>query len=88
MEDSGGIAGWNRLKRAFRAQDPSSELHDLISWAKDASGLGDRFDPFAEPNITVMNYEGRWENHLIGFMEYSGESTAGMLDLGSEEDDE
>ena len=69
-------------------QNPSSEQHDLISWAKDTSGLGDRFDPFAEPNITVMNYEGRWENHLIGFMKNSGESTVGMFGFGSEENDE
>jgi len=25
------------------------------------------YSPFNEVNVTVMNYEGRWENHLEGY---------------------
>jgi len=54
-----------------------------VPWAKAVSGLGDAFDPFAEPDVTVMNYEGRWENHLIAYMEASGEH---VEHYGSDED--
>ena len=45
----------------------------MVPWAKEVSGLGERFDPFSEPDVKVMNYEGRWENHLEAFMKASGE---------------
>ncbi|KAF8987179.1 hypothetical protein BDQ17DRAFT_1548254 [Cyathus striatus] len=73
VEDSGAIPGWNSVKAAFRARNPTQEQEERRQWARDVSGLGDRYNPLEEPNIIQMNYEGRWENHLEGFMMDSGE---------------
>jgi hypothetical protein len=73
VEDCHGTTGWNDVKAAFRSPNLTAEQRSLVPWAKAVSGLGDAFDPFAEPDVTVMNYEGRWENHLRAYMEASGE---------------
>lgn len=39
--------------------------------------MGDEFDPFAEPDITQMNYGGRWGNHVDRYMLGMGEHVAG-----------
>ncbi|KAF8649267.1 hypothetical protein AX16_005919 [Volvariella volvacea WC 439] len=73
VEDSGSVYGWQGVKEAFASRNPTQEQRNLIRWAKERSGLGDNFDPERVPNVVQMNYEGRWENHLISFMESSGE---------------
>jgi hypothetical protein len=85
VEDCGSIEGWNNVKAAFRSSVPAADQNDLRSWAKEVSGLGESYDPFAEPNITVMNYEGRWENHLRDFMIASGEEVK-EFDEGSDDE--
>ena len=61
------------MKSAFRARNPTPDQRERRRWAGWVSGLGERYNPFTEPDVVVMNYEGRWENHLEGFMEASGE---------------
>lgn len=68
VEDSGGIEGWKRVKKAFAAVSPTSEQLELRGWAKSVSGRED-FNALEEPNVTHLNYEGRWENHERGFRE-------------------
>jgi hypothetical protein len=55
VEDSGAIPGWEEVKRAFRAQNPTSSQRERQEWAREASGLGDKFDPFKEPDVIQMN---------------------------------
>ena len=40
-----------------------SERDDPLAVEKGA------YSPLKTQNVTVMNYEGRWENHLRGFKE-------------------
>jgi hypothetical protein len=49
------------------------------------SGLGDAFDPFKEPDVIQMNYEGRWENHVEDYMRMSGEV---VPEWGNDDEDE
>jgi hypothetical protein len=72
VKDCGGIPGWEEVKRVFGAGNSTVEQRKK-EWARAASGLDDRFDPFKEPDVKVMNYEGRWENHFHEFMRMSGE---------------
>ncbi|KAF9549273.1 hypothetical protein CPC08DRAFT_715475 [Agrocybe pediades] len=69
IEDCGSIPGWEEVKAAFRvpAAQRTSEQRYKVQWAKDVSGLGDACDPFKEPDVVQMNYEGRWENHLQAY---------------------
>lgn len=64
VEDCGGTTGWEDVKSAFRSQNPTPEQIELKNWAQNILGLGDDYTPFAEPNVTQMNYEGRWENYV------------------------
>ncbi|TFK33372.1 hypothetical protein BDQ12DRAFT_738798 [Crucibulum laeve] len=73
VEDSGGTTGWETVKSAFRAQNPRITQSERRKWAREVSGLGDEFDPFKEPGVVQMNYEGRWENHLELYMNGSGD---------------
>jgi hypothetical protein len=67
-EDSGGVTGWERVKHAFSAAQPSKEQLELREWALQVTGHDEeRDDPLKTPNVTVMNYEGRWENHSGDF---------------------
>jgi len=76
VEDCGGLHGWEGVKKAFRKAPGSrfSRQRELVTWATEMSGHED-YNPLAEsePSITVMNYEGRWENHRNGYMRISGE---------------
>lgn len=83
MADSGGIEGWNEVKQAFRTRNPNAEQRSKISWAKECSFLGDRFDPFAEPDTAVTNQDGRWKNCIFKMMRGMGENVKG-LDRGEE----
>jgi hypothetical protein len=56
-----------------------------VQWAQETSGLDANFDPFKEPNVVQMNYEGRWENHLEHYMQMEGEDLP-ERDWGSDED--
>jgi hypothetical protein len=56
-----------------------------VRWAGEASGLDAKFDPFKEPDVVQMNYEGRWENHLEHYMQMEGEALP-ERDWGSDED--
>jgi hypothetical protein len=85
VEDCGSIEGWNDVKAAFRSSAPTVDQNHLQSGAKKVSGLGESYNPFAQPNITVMNYEGRWENHLQAFMIASGEEVK-EFDEGSDDE--
>jgi hypothetical protein len=85
VEDSGAIEGWEAVKSAFRAQNPTRKHRERQQWAREVSGLGDKFDPFKEPDVIQMNYEGRRENHVEHFMRMSGEH---VPEWGSEEDEE
>jgi hypothetical protein len=67
VEDSGSTTGWEEVKSAFRASNPTRDQEDRRRWARDVSGLGQSFDPLKEPDVVQMNYEGRWENHLEHF---------------------
>jgi len=88
VEDCHGPLGWNDVKAGFRSPNATTHQRNLVPWAKAVSGLGDRFDPFAEPDVKVMNYEGRWENHMESYMEASGEDTAHLYGPEEGEDDE
>jgi len=88
VEDCHGPTGWNEVKAAFRSPSASAHQRGLVPWAKAVSGLGEAFDPFAEPDVKVMNYEGRWENHLESFMETSGEDIKNLRGSDEDEDDE
>lgn len=83
-EDAGGVSGWQEVKEAFAAQRPTAEQREKRDWAVKRMGYENRVDPLAigkkhynpanEVNIVVMNYEGRWENHLEGYREQIGET--------------
>ncbi|KAJ3494438.1 hypothetical protein NLJ89_g10808 [Agrocybe chaxingu] len=51
----------------------TKEHKELLEWAKRVSGLGEQFDPLKDPNVTQMNYEGRWENHVEAYMRACGD---------------
>ena len=85
VEDSGAIQGWEEVKSAFRARNPTRSQRERRRWAREVSGLGDEFDPFREPDVIQMNYEGRWENHVEHFMRMSGED---VPEWGAEDSDE
>ena len=52
----------------------------------DPLAIGNKqYSPFNEVNVTVMNYEGRWENHLEGYREGLGET---IERPGFDEDDD
>ena len=57
------------MKAAFRvpASQRNPEQRFRVKWAKEGSGLGEACDPFKEPDLVQMNYEGRWENHFEAF---------------------
>ncbi|KIJ29716.1 hypothetical protein M422DRAFT_268844 [Sphaerobolus stellatus SS14] len=76
VEDSGGIQGWNKVKEAFAATQPTTEQLERRQWAREVSGLEERYNPLAEPDVIVMNYEGRWENHEEGYREDERRRTA------------
>lgn len=38
VEDSGGIPGWNRVKKAFAAVSPTPEQEEHKQWARWVSG--------------------------------------------------
>jgi hypothetical protein len=85
-----GPPGWERVKAAFhvlRASSASESQLELVVWAREQSGLGEAFDPYAELNVVHMNYEGWWENHLRAYMQGLGEPVENFLD-DDEEDDE
>jgi hypothetical protein len=77
-EDSGGVTGCERVKHAFSAAQPSKEQLELREWALQVTGHdeerddplaveGGSYSPLKTPNVTVMNYEGHWENHSDDF---------------------
>ncbi|KAJ7163618.1 MM3350-like domain-containing protein [Mycena crocata] len=84
-EDAGGVSGWEEVKEAFAAERPTKAHLERRDWAIRRMQYEDRHDPLAEGdkmpyspfnkvNVTVMNYEGRWENHLEGYLEGLGET--------------
>lgn len=97
-EDAGGVRGWERVKEAFAAERPTREQLDLRKWATERMGLEGRKDPLAvgdktysplnEVNVTVMNYEGRWENHYNGYREELGEKVENEFDSDHDSLDE
>ena len=88
VEDSGSIYGWNEVKDAFRvpAHRRTLEQKERVEWAQNVSGQGAEFDPLKEPNVTQMNYEGRWENHLDSYMLASGEGPLRPETMDEDED--
>jgi hypothetical protein len=54
VEDSGNLPGWEYIKDAYRSTHPTPEQQEV-------SGLGDQFNPFAEPDVAVLNNEERWD---------------------------
>ncbi|KAK1232518.1 hypothetical protein PQX77_004369 [Marasmius sp. AFHP31] len=83
-EDVGGVSGWEEVKKAFAAEHPTARQRQVREWTTERMGYKDRakdtltvgekpYNPFNEVNVTVMNYEGRWENHLEGYREDLGE---------------
>ncbi|KIY44789.1 hypothetical protein FISHEDRAFT_50671, partial [Fistulina hepatica ATCC 64428] len=75
-EDAGGVTGWQDVKAAFAASNPTRKQLEIRKWATEQMGMVGRDDPLAveggpysplkTPNVTVMNYDGRWVNHLEG----------------------
>ncbi|KIY67823.1 hypothetical protein CYLTODRAFT_443777 [Cylindrobasidium torrendii FP15055 ss-10] len=79
-EDAGGVSGWEEVKEAFAATNPTPDQISRRKWAisrmnyesrTDPLAVGENvpYSPFNEVNVTVMNYDGRWENHLEGYKE-------------------
>ncbi|KAF5361590.1 hypothetical protein D9757_011553 [Collybiopsis confluens] len=98
-EDAGGITGWEEVKAAFAAQRPTRDQLERRKWAiermgfengrKDPLAVGDKeYNPFNEVNVIVMNYEGRWENHLNGYREDLGEKVENNFDDDDDDDEE
>ncbi|KAL0578434.1 hypothetical protein V5O48_003584 [Marasmius crinis-equi] len=96
-EDAGGVTGWEEVKKAFAAERPTASQRAKRDWAIERMGYKDRTDPLAlgdkkpynphnEVNVTVMNYEGRWENHLEGYREQLGEKIE-RPDFDDDDDD-
>lgn len=93
-EDAGGVSGWEEVKEAFAAQNPTTSQRERRDWAikrmnyenrPDFLSVGEKaYSPFNEVNVTVMNYQGRWENHLEGYREGLGE----VIERPRYEDDE
>jgi len=80
VEDSGGVTGWQEVKDAFATTTPTRDQLEKRHWALETAAMADRNDPLApegsegrydpnrNPNLKVMNYEGRWENHFRGYL--------------------
>jgi hypothetical protein len=64
VEDCGSLPGWDYIKEIFRKQHPTEEERERINWAKAVSGLGDNFNPLAEPKLEEMNFNERWQSFL------------------------
>lgn len=61
LEDSGGVSGWDDVKRAFAEMRSTSKQKELRSWAKRTSSLGDNFNPNSTPSLESLNKKGEFE---------------------------
>lgn len=61
LEDSGGVEGWEAVKRAFAQPRPTTEQKELRNWAMQSSTLGSAFNPAATPAVTSLNKTGEFE---------------------------
>ncbi|KAF9458392.1 hypothetical protein BDZ94DRAFT_1313351 [Collybia nuda] len=68
-------------KSAFGSRIPTMKQNRMKVWARSAPGPDERFSPFNEPDVTVMNYEGRWENHFRYYLEASKKDDSEHPDL-------
>lgn len=66
MEDSGGWSGWNEVREAFAAADPTREQRERKQWAREVSGLGEAFDPTRDPDLNELNSQSQWERSGLG----------------------
>ncbi|KAL1754586.1 MM3350-like domain-containing protein, partial [Schizophyllum commune] len=74
VEDCGGLSGWEGVKKAFAAGNPTPNQLERRKWAVGVMGLIECSDPIAvgdvpysplnEVDIDKMNDEERWERHL------------------------
>ncbi|RDB18430.1 hypothetical protein Hypma_000346 [Hypsizygus marmoreus] len=69
VEDSGAIPGWERVKAAFSARNPSSGQRSRKDWARQttahySSDTQQDFDPFKDPDLTLLNDKRRWDIHV------------------------
>jgi len=61
MEDSGGIYGWEAVKNAFAATNPSRAQIDRRNWATEGSPS---YDPTIAPTVASLNSPGAFESWL------------------------
>lgn len=61
LDDSGGVRGWNEVKKAFSSSNPNAQLREKKAWAKIVSPLGREFNPSKEPSLDALNEEGGFE---------------------------
>ncbi|KAH7928051.1 ribonuclease H-like protein [Leucogyrophana mollusca] len=73
VEDSGGVRGWDEVKRAFSTPNPNAELRERKRWAREVSGLGENFNPAAEPSIVSLNAPGMYDRMLQDMKRGSGD---------------
>lgn len=64
MEDSGGIYGWEEVKKAFAATNPSTAQIDRRHWATESSSLGSAYDPTIAPTVASLSSRGAFEAWL------------------------
>ncbi|KAG6331597.1 hypothetical protein ID866_7488 [Astraeus odoratus] len=69
LEDSGGIWGWDALKRAFAAARPDKEQKHTIHWAREMAG--NTYDPTVAPTVDEFNARGGFD----AWLEIAGEDS-------------
>lgn len=73
LEDSGGIYGWDEIKRAFATTNPSGEMRDRKRWGRQISPLGQAFNPAVQPSIEEFNQPGEFLKFLRGVRQAAGD---------------
>lgn len=66
VEDCGSSYGWERVKKAFAAAEPTPEQDELIQWAKDVA-CRQNFNALEEPSLTQLNDENRWGTYEMAY---------------------
>lgn len=69
LEDSGGVYGWEEVKKAFAARNPSRAQVERRRWAAEMTSLGDSYNPTVAPTVASLNARGfdAWmDGHTFG----------------------
>ncbi|KAG6329400.1 hypothetical protein ID866_9689 [Astraeus odoratus] len=65
LDDAGGVTGWEDVKAAFAATNPTADENERRGWARLISGRGGAYDPTVAPTVDELNAREGFHSWLV-----------------------